>query len=203
MERNHGIVRNLVRQGAMKSLAMVLIGASIASAGCEQRKEDPTAIEKAEVPAVPVIPPGKVGAPEGGQGLATPPTPEGLPGERAVPGIDTTVADIMKRPDLYAGRVVTIVSEVDEIFTGWAFKLDDSQAPGGIDNDLLVVGAIPLAGWGFDESWKGKKVKVTGTIRILQPEDIQREYGRGVDDKLFRRYVDKPTLVARTVEKAG
>lgn len=28
-----------------------------------------------------------------------------------------------------------------------------------------------------------------------------REYGRGVDDRLFRRYVDKPALVARSVEK--
>ena len=186
-----------------KFLAVIFLGAGLLS-GCEQRKEDPTALEKEAVPAVPVIPPGKVGAPEGGQGLATPPAPEGLPGERAVPGIDTTVADIMKKPDLYVGRIVSVVSDVDEIFTAWSFKMDEQQGlSAGIDNDLLVVGAIPLTSWGFDESWKGEKIKVTGTIRILQPEDFRREYGRGVDDKLFRRYVGKPTLVARTVEKAS
>lgn len=43
----------------------------------------------------------------------------------------------------------TVVSEVDEIFTAWSFKVDEEKAlSGGIDNDL-VVGAIPLTSTSF------------------------------------------------------
>jgi hypothetical protein len=183
--------------------AVLVIGAGVVAAACGERTEDPAAVEKSAVPPVPVVPPGTAGGPSG-KGLANPPGPEGLAGESVIPGIDTTVADIMNRPDLYAGRAVTAVSSVEEIFTPWSFKLDEQQAlAGGIDNDILVVGAIPLTSWGFDDSWLNAKVKVTGTVRILQAEDFRREYGRGVDDLLFRRFEGKPAIIARAIEKAG
>lgn len=110
----------------------------------------------------------------------------------------------MNRPTLYVGRDVTVISEIEEMFTAWAFKLDESQAlSGGVDNDLLVIGAIPLTSWNIDKSWKNQKVVVTGTVRILQAEDFEREYGRGVDDLMFRRYEGKPVVIAREVKKAG
>jgi hypothetical protein len=186
-----------------KSLAMLFIAMGISVSGCGERNEDPATIEKSAVPPVPVIPPGKVGAAPG-QGLAQTPGPQGLAEGQDKPGINAPIADIMNRPELYAGRVITVVSEVEKIFTPWSFKMDEEQAlSGGVDNDLLVLGAIPLTSWGFDESWKDAKVKVTGTIRVLQAADFQREYGRGVDDLLFRRFEGKPALIARSVEKAG
>lgn len=185
-------------------VAALFIGAGILASGCDRNKESPVAIEEQSVPATPVIPPGQVGAQDTQQGLVTPPSPEGLVGEQAKPGIDTTIADIMNRPTLYVGRDVTVISEMEEIFTAWAFKLDESQAlSGGVDNDLLVIGAIPLTSWNIDKNWKNQKVVVTGTVRILQAEDFEREYGRGVDDLLFRRYEGKPVVIAREVKKAG
>jgi hypothetical protein len=184
-----------------KRLAMLFIGVGILLSGCGERDEPPVALDNAAVPPVPVAPPGKVGD-SPGQGLAHTPGPEGVAAGAAEPGINVPIADIMNRPELYLGRVVTVVSEVEDIFTPWSFKLDEDQTlTGGVDNDLLVVGAVPITTWGFDESWKNQRVKVTGTVRILQPEDFQREYGRGVDDLLFRRYVEKPTVVARSAEK--
>lgn len=184
-------------------LIALAVGAGPLAAASAQSTAGSAAIEGTAAAPVPVVPPGKIGKPSG-EGLAAPPGPEGLAGESAVPGIDTTVADIIQRPDLYAGRSVSVVSIVDDIFTPWSFKLDEQRiAAGGIDNDMLIVGAIPLASWGFDRSWLDAKVKVTGTVRILQAEDFRREYGRGVDDLIFRRFEGKPVIVARSIEKVG
>jgi hypothetical protein len=185
-----------------KSLAACFIGAGILLSGCGERTEGLAEVDKNAVPPLPVIPPEQIGASVGGEGPATAVPPHPIPGVDPVQGINTT--DIMDRPELYLGRVVTVVSEVEGIFTPWSFKLDESQmAAGGVDSDLLVVGAIPLPNWGFDETWKNEKVKVTGTVRILQAEDFRRDYGRGVDDLLFRRYEGKPVVVARDVEKVS
>lgn len=139
----------------------------------------------------PVIKPGKAG-PQGQQGPSA-----------ATPAIETTVGEIRVRPQMYANRNVTVTSAVEEVFTPWSLKLDDdSLLAGGIDNDLLVVSAEPLATMGFDPSWVKKgKVSVTGTVRILQAADFRREYGRGVDDKLFRRYEGKPALIAISMKR--
>ena len=137
----------------------------------------------------PVIPPGKVGA-KPGQG----------PAPAASPVFDVTIAELASRPRDYVGRNVNVASTVEEIFTPWAIKLDERQlTAGGIDSDLLVLAAEPLVSMGFDRSWLHKKISVTGTIRMLQASDFRREYGRGVDDKLFRRYEGKPVLVATSM----
>ncbi|PWF48474.1 hypothetical protein [Massilia glaciei] len=68
---------------------------------------------------------------------------------------------------------------------------------------LLVVSSVPLANWGFDASWVDTAARVTGTVRILQAADVKREYGRGVNDKLFRTFEGQPAIVARSVEKPG
>lgn len=141
----------------------------------------------------PVVSPGKAG-PAGSQGVAAPP---------ASAAINVTVAEIMARPQDYAGRNVTVTSEVEEVFTSWSLKLDEDRVlSGGIDNDMLVVGMHPLVSLGFDPSWVNKQVRVTGTVRVLQAADFRREYGRGVDDKLFRRFEGKPALIATSMSIA-
>lgn len=140
----------------------------------------------------PILVPGRVG-PQGAQG----------PKEAAAPILETTVADIMEAPARHANRNVRVQSIVKEVFTPWAFELDD-RAPlrGGIDNDLLVVSAEPLAAMGFQPEWRNRKVVAEGTIRILQAADFRREYGRGVDDRLFRTYEGKPALIATSLRLA-
>ena len=145
---------------------------------------------KPDAYSLPVIPPGKAGEPPG-QGASAAP---------ATAAIETTIADIMRRPLDYKGRDVVVASEVEEIYTTWSFKLDEkTMFKGGIDNDLLVVAMEPLATMGFTKEWLNKKVAVTGTVRILMAADFRREYGRGVDDRLFRAFEGKPALIATSI----
>jgi hypothetical protein len=173
-----------------RSVFLLLAGASMLGAGAA-----PFAGTQSIYPdntSVPVIPPGKAG------------DAQVQPAPPASPAINITVAQLMSRPEAYIGRNVTIVSEVEEVFTPWSFKLDEDRLlSGGIDNDLLVIGREPLASMGFREEWIEQPVRVTGTVRILQASDFRREYGRGVDDKLFRRYEGKPALIATSIQPPG
>lgn len=140
----------------------------------------------------PILSPGRVG-PQGAQGLK----------DASRPILETTVADIMEAPARHANRNVRVASIIKKVFTPWTIELDD-RAPlrAGIDNDLLVIGAEPLATMGFKPEWHGRQVVVEGTIRILQAADFRREYGRGVDDRLFRTYEGKPGLIATSIRLA-
>lgn len=101
---------------------------------------------------------------------------------------------MIANPQAYAGKVVTVASRVEEVFTPWAFKLEDS--------DFLVIGANPTQTFNLDTTGVKTEVRVTGTVRILQADDFQREYGRGVDDLLFRRFEGKPALIAHLCRRA-
>lgn len=142
----------------------------------------------------PVVPAGKIGEQR----------QDGTAGSPASPAINVTVAEIMERPGDYVGKNVTVTSEVQEVFTPWALKLDEDQlTAGGIDSDLLVISKEPLVTMGFKQSWIDRQVSITGTVRMLQAEDFRREYGRGVDDRMFRRYEGRPALVARSMAIVG
>lgn len=154
----------------------VLCVAAGALSGCQERTVDR-----------PVIQPATAGRP-----LADGPAAAVAP---AAASVEVSAAQIVANPEAYAGKVVTVASRVDEVFTPWAFKLRDS--------DFLVIGADPNVTWKLDSNWSSAAVRVTGTVRILQAADFQREYGRGVDDLLFRRFEGKPALVARSIERAG
>jgi hypothetical protein len=163
------------------SIAAVLAGFAL---GAAAQTSMPTDTSR------PVISPGKAG-PAHAQGTRPP---------QASAAINVTVAEIMARPQDYVGRNVTVTSEVEEVFTPWSFKLDEDRVlSGGIDNDMLVIGMHPLASMGFDPSWRDRKVRVTGTVRVLQAQDFRREYGRGVDDALFRRFEGKPAIIAASM----
>lgn len=135
----------------------------------------------------PVVSPGKAGA-----GSDAP--------QAASPAINVTLAELMQRGDAYAGRNVTVTSRLEELLTPWAMKLDEEQLlAGGIDNDMLVIGKEPLVALGVERSWVNREISVTGVVKVLRAEDFRREYGRGIDDRLFRRYEGKPALIASSV----
>ncbi len=117
--------------------------------------------------------------------------------------INTTIADIVRNPLGYAGRNVAVRSTVEEIYSPWSIRMDEKQMfVAGIDNDILVVSLEPLALLGFDRAWKGNRVRVTGTVRILQAGDFQHEYLGGIDPQIASRFVGKPAIIARSIEYA-
>lgn len=163
-------------------------GALIAAASMPIAAQTPIEREN----PLPIVPPAQVGQ-EGSEG-PRPTSPSAA--------IAVSIEELRRRPLDYAGRNVTVSSEVNDVLTPWTFVLDDDRVlTVGIDNDLLVIGAAPLAHMGFRPEWRNEKVRVTGTVRILQPTDVRREYGRGVDDRIFRRHVGRPVLVATSVTR--
>lgn len=141
----------------------------------------------------PVIPPGKIGPPSG-QGPAG--QPDSTP-------LVARIYEVVQMPDAFIGKQVRLISKVEEVLTPWVLRLgEDPPLVNRPDPDLLLVAAEPLVTMGFDSSWQNKTVNVIGTVRILQAADFRREYGRGVDDRLFRRYEGKPVLVATSMELA-
>lgn len=109
----------------------------------------------------------------------------------------------MQRPYAYIGKQVRLSSKVEEVLTPWVLRLGEDPPLANLPNpNLLLVAAEPLVTMGFKSGWQDKTVNVVGTVRMLQAADIQREYGRGVDDRLFRRYEGKPVFVATCIELA-
>jgi hypothetical protein len=82
-----------------------------------------------------------------------------------------------------------------------AFTLDEEAVlAGGIDNDLLLIGAQQnLAG--IDDQIVGDRVRVSGTVRMLNIADVENEIGYDLDDNLFADWDGKPVLIAAAVEQ--
>jgi hypothetical protein len=113
-----------------------------------------------------------------------------------------SIADIMTDPKAFVGKTVTVTSEVEEVYSPFAFRLDEQKlAAGGIDNDLLVIGTKGSTAWAFDDQWLNDSVQVTGTVRLFKLEEIEREFGYDLDEARFKDWTNKPVLVASSIER--
>ncbi len=116
------------------------------------------------------------------------------------PGI-VTVADITSNWSNYAGKTVVVNGWVERAYGGNAFRLDeDSVFTGGVDNDLLVVGANGVFPTGLKFGDADSKVRVTGTVRRFVAADIERDYGFDLIPDVETEFKDKAVLVANSVQ---
>jgi hypothetical protein len=115
-----------------------------------------------------------------------------------------TVAQIMEDPEQYIGQQVTITANAEEIIGERAFKLDEDDAlAGGIDNDLLVIGAAANEPQ-FDEGiLNEEQVTVTGTLRMFNREQLGADLGYDLDADTFADWEGQPVLVAESVTPAS
>lgn len=161
------------------------MGAAPASSPAETSVPSPT--------SQPVIPPGEIRPPSG---------------QSPAVRFDSTplmarIYEVVQRPDAYIGKQVRLSSKVEEVLTPWVLRLGEDPPLANLPNpNLLLIAAEPLVTMGFKSGWQHKTVNVVGTVRILQAADFLREYGRGVDDRLFRRYEGQPVFVATFIELA-
>lgn len=113
------------------------------------------------------------------------------------------VADIQDDPSKFVGQTVTVVADVEEVHSPRAFSLDeDSPAAGGIDNDLMVLS--PQSGnlRDIDDQWLNNKVRVTGTVGLVNVVEIEREIGWDLTPELEAEVGRaKAVIIARTVER--
>lgn len=119
------------------------------------------------------------------------------------PGATTTVAAIKENPDNWAGKTVTVVADLEEVWGPRAFSLDeDAPLRGGIDNDMIVVGAKTGSLANVDDTWRNNKVRVTGTVRRFALVEIEREIGWDLDPKIEAELEDREAIiVASNIER--
>ena len=117
--------------------------------------------------------------------------------------INTTVADIVRNPVGYEGRNVAVNSTLEEIYSPTLIRIDEDQFfVAGIDNDILVVTAEPLALPGAEHAWRGMRVRVIGTVRVLREDDSRHGHaGNSIFQEVAKQFVGKPIIVAKGLER--
>lgn len=114
---------------------------------------------------------------------------------------NVTVADIMGNTNAYIDKTVVVSAWAEKAYGANAFRLDeDSVFTGGIDNDLLVVGANGVIPAGLKYGDADAKVRITGTVKRMVIADIEREYDFDLTTDVEVYFKDKPVLVAKTVQ---
>lgn len=123
----------------------------------------------------------------------------------AADGAEVRVADITGNPNNYVGKTVTVVADVEEVWGARAFSLDeDAPLAGGIDNDLVVLGAQTTNLGNIDNTWRDTKVRVTGTVKMYVLAEIEKELGWDLDPQIEKEIEEKePVIIASSVEKVS
>lgn len=133
------------------------------------------------------------------------PSPGVTPGEQGMPeGATHRLPDITGNPDRVMGQTVTVVADIEQIYSQRAFRLrGDSPQAGEARNQLLALtsraGNLP----NIDDQWRGAKVRVTGVVQRMDPRNIEREIGWDLPSNLETEYRGRPVLIARSIERAN
>jgi hypothetical protein len=110
---------------------------------------------------------------------------------------NVSIDDILDEPEHFIGQPVVVDGEVDDVLGLRAFTVEDGDL--FFDDDILVVGAMPVAalpGWnGYDAS----EVRVAGTVRWFDLEAFEDELGVDLDDALFDGWDGRPVIMASAV----
>jgi hypothetical protein len=121
----------------------------------------------------------------------------------ASPGAAVSLGTITGNLNNYLGKTVTVEADVQEVFGPRAFTLDeDDVLAGGIDNDVLVVGAQTGNLERVEDNWMRNKVRVTGTVRGVALVELEREIGWDLDRQIEAELEDvKAVIVASSLQR--
>lgn len=117
------------------------------------------------------------------------------------------IGEIMQNPAKYNNKTVTVVSDVEEVYGNYGFKLDEeSYMEGGIDNDLLVLfdntkGTNALGE--ISERIVNDDVVVTGTVKTFVVGDVERELAIDFTPEFEAEWQNKPVLIANSIQRAS
>ncbi len=124
----------------------------------------------------------------------------GTPAEPLQWDANVTVADITGDPAAYAGRVVAVQGEVEEVIGPNAFSIDeDALLQGGIDNDLLVVSTMKDLPLLASEGVEDRRVMVIGPVRTFDLAAFENELGFDLDDATYEAMAGRPAIIARAI----
>lgn len=112
------------------------------------------------------------------------------------PEVGVTISDIADAPEAYAGELVTVSGEVDDVLSPHAFKLGGDD----FEDDLLVFSPTPLSAATASPEAKGAPlqggdvVQVTGVVREFTMADVEADYEFDLDPQLETEYENTPGL---------
>lgn len=110
-------------------------------------------------------------------------------------GMAVSIGDLEDHPDRYVGKAIHVTGEVEEVFGPRLFKIDE-QNWADLDGEVLVyLPANAAAIVGEDD-----RVTVTGTMKALMKDDLERELGwLEPDPDVDVEFDQRPVLVASQV----
>ena len=119
-----------------------------------------------------------------------------VPPDLGLPASTLTVRTISDNPGAYAGRLVSVSSEIDRVFGPRWFSIGGEEFGGA---ELLVVGpaTVPAIVNTLGDSLAAMNdvVQVTGYVRVFDEEAIEKEVGAEIGERWWEPYERKPVLV--------
>ncbi len=113
------------------------------------------------------------------------------------------ISDIIRDPDRYIGRTVTLEGEVDRVISPGIFILDREGTVMG--DEILVVTADPLdsqAERDIAHPFRdADKVIVTGRVEQFIRAEVEDDFGLDLDDEVEVEYENKPMISATDIRQ--
>lgn len=119
--------------------------------------------------------------------------------EEVVPDDDDLLSQIIENPDQYYGQQVTVVGEIQDLYTTRVFKISDQT----VGQELLVITPEPLSEQQAAEAEElledNADVRVAGTVRQLVIAEVEEELSIDLDEQVEVEFRNKPVLIANNV----
>jgi hypothetical protein len=105
-----------------------------------------------------------------------------------------SVSEVAGNPETYAGSLVTVAGDLEEVVSPNALRIGGGIAGG---DGLLVIGLgdFPTR-LGSAMEQEEAVLQVTGTVRMFDRVEFENESGIDLDDAVFAYYEGRPALVA-------
>ncbi|MBW4624004.1 MAG: hypothetical protein KME49_00410 [Brasilonema octagenarum HA4186-MV1] len=119
----------------------------------------------------------------------------GYGGNTLAPTQVVNTYDLSKKTDNFIGEPVTVRSQPMKKVGQSSFTVSDQKLLGG--EPVVVINASGLA---FDlPTDSDTKVQVTGDVRNLNIQNIERNYNLNLQDKIYEDYINKPAIIAKSI----
>jgi len=125
------------------------------------------------------------------------------------PKEDPTVDNVLDNPEKFEGQTVTLWGEIDQIYSGNSFAMEDDADLLGEDR-ILVLSVWPDAKPELIEGAMrdGKIVKATGVIKRFDRAALESEFGTAMDlssvpANRMRTFEKQPVLILGSAELAA
>jgi hypothetical protein len=110
------------------------------------------------------------------------------------------ISAIMADPANYYGKAIANTGQVKQVINQRAF------VTGSGNDQLLVIAQKPLAGSNSNQFLpalnNGDTVKISGTLRLFDQNEIKKELGADLDLSSFSNWNGKPVLLADSLTKS-